>query len=103
MNFYQNPAPTPFVTVGNTGLHQPQLQQSIKSHLSQEQYIAELENRLRALWDKCDGDRKHYMDRIKRLEEVGDEMLNWLTDDSISVEKLRLIANAWRKAKEAKL
>ena len=52
MNFYQNPAPTPFVTVGNTGLHQPQLQQSIKSHLSQEQYIAELENRLRALWDK---------------------------------------------------
>ena len=42
-------------------------------------------------------------ERIKRLEEVGDEMLNWLTDDSISVEKLRLIANAWRKAKEAKL
>ena len=41
-------------------------------------------------------------DRIKRLEEVGDEMLNWLTDDSISVENLRLIANAWRKAKEAK-
>jgi len=69
MNFYQNPAPTPFVTVGNTGLHQPQLQQSIKSHLSQEQYIAELENRLRALWDKYDGDRNHYMDRIKRLED----------------------------------
>ena len=69
MNFYQNPAPTPFVTVGNTGLHQPQLQQSIKSHLSQEQYIAELENRLRALWDKYEGDRNHYMDRIKRLEE----------------------------------
>ena len=41
--------------------------------------------------------------RIKRLEEVGDEMLNWLTDDGISMENLRLIANAWRKAKEAKL
>ena len=40
--------------------------------------------------------------RIKRLEEVGDEMLNWLTDDGISVENLRLIANAWRKAKEDK-
>ena len=36
---------------------------------------------------------------IKRLEEVGDEMLNWLTDDGISMENLRLIANAWRKAK----
>lgn len=45
MNFYQDPAPTPFVTVGNTGLYQPQLQQSIKSHLLQEQYIDELENR----------------------------------------------------------
>ena len=67
------------------------------------QHVTELENRLRALWDKYDGDRKHYMDRIKRMEEVGDEMLNWLTDDGISVENLRLIANAWRKAKEAKL
>ena len=34
-----------------------------------EEYVIELENRLRALWDKYDGDRKHYMDRIKRLEE----------------------------------
>ena len=42
-------------------------------------------------------------ERIKQMEEVGDEMLNWLTDDGISVENLRLIANAWRKAKEAKL
>ena len=102
MNFYQNPAPTPFVTVGNTGLHQPQLQQSIKSHLSQEQYIAELENRLRALWDKYDGDRKHYMDRIKRLEEVGDEMLSWLPEDGISMKNLRQFENEWHKAKEAK-
>ena len=48
MNFYQDPAPVPFVTVGNTGSHQPQLQQSIKSHLLQEQYTTELKNRLRA-------------------------------------------------------
>jgi len=34
-----------------------------------ENYVTELENRLRALWDKYDGDRKHYIDRIKRLEE----------------------------------
>jgi uncharacterized membrane-anchored protein YhcB (DUF1043 family) len=33
------------------------------------QHVTELENRLRALWDKYDGERQHYMDRIKRLEE----------------------------------
>ena len=35
----------------------------------QKKYINELENRLRDLWDKYDGERKHYMERIKRLEE----------------------------------
>lgn len=45
-------------------------------HLLQEQHIAEIENRLRALWDKYDGDRKHYMARIKRLEEAGDALLS---------------------------
>ena len=39
-------------------------------HLLQDQYITELENRLRALWDKYDGDSKYYMARIKRLESV---------------------------------
>ncbi len=34
------------------------------------QHVTELENRLRALWDKYDGDRNHYMDRIKRLEDA---------------------------------
>ena len=42
------------------------LQNSLRER---EEYITELENRLRALWDKYDGDSKHYMDRIKRLEE----------------------------------
>lgn len=91
MNFYQNPAPTPFVTVGNTGLHQPQLQQSIL----REQYTIELENRLRALWDKYDSDLKYYMDRIRQLEEAGDDMSN-CTDTyeyCIAIKK-------WRKVKE---
>ena len=34
------------------------------------QHVTELENRLRALWDKLEGERKHYEDRIKRLEEA---------------------------------
>jgi hypothetical protein len=38
------------------------------------QYVTELENRLRALWDKLEGERKHYMERIEKLEEAGDAM-----------------------------
>jgi hypothetical protein len=62
-----------------------------------ENYVTELENRLRALWDKYDGERQHYMDRIKRLEEAGDMLcaaaafMGW----HMEIEK-------WRKAKEAK-
>ena len=59
-----------------------------------ENYVTELENRLRALWDKYDGDRKHYMDRIKRLEEAGDAMFPWSE---------RVGQEFWTKAKEAKL
>ena len=60
-----------------------------------ENYVTELENRLRALWDKYDGDRKHYMDRIKRLEEGGDKaILNSYLPDRLAV---------WNEAKEVKL
>ena len=38
------------------------------------QHITQLENRLRALWDKLEGERKHYMERIEKLEEAGDAM-----------------------------
>jgi hypothetical protein len=63
------------------------------------QHVTELENRLRALWDKYDGDCKHYMERIQRLEEAGDKMF-WTLDaeETGSVGK-----EMWRKAKEAKL
>ena len=37
-------------------------------------HVIELESRLRALWDKYDGDRKYYMDRINRLEEAGESV-----------------------------
>ena len=41
-------------------------------------------------------------ERIKRMEEVGDEMLSWLPEDGISMKNLRQFENEWRKAKEAK-
>ena len=59
------------------------------------QHVTQLENRLRALWDKLEGERKHYMERIQRLEEAGDAMVNEGWNEPH-------LANAWRKAKEAK-
>jgi uncharacterized coiled-coil protein SlyX len=38
------------------------------------QHVTQLENRLRALWDKLEGERKYYMERIEKLEEAGDAM-----------------------------
>ena len=65
-----------------------------------ENYVTELENRLRALWDKYDGDRKHYMERIKLLEEAGDALYEgWI---GYGFTKDKHLA-AWRKAKEDKL
>ena len=87
------------------------------------QHVTQLENRLRALWDKLEGERKYYMEqicrleeesefrwklaqsaigsceemssRIKRLEGVGDEVvINYV--NSLSAFEM------WRKAKEAK-
>ena len=39
--------------------------------------------------------------RIKRLEEAGDELLMWLGED-ISESNGQLLQDAWNKAKEAK-
>lgn len=52
--------------MSNFHLHEIQtLQNSLRER---EEYVTELENRLRVLWDKYDGERTHYMERIKRLE-----------------------------------
>jgi len=65
------------------------------------QHVTELENRLRALWDKLEYERKHYMDRIKRLEEAGDAMAAWLLDPR-NLGGGSSMASQWYKAKEAK-
>lgn len=56
-------------------LHLQEIESLQNSLREREKYVTELENRLRALWDKLEGERKHYMNRIKRLEEVGDEVV----------------------------
>lgn len=79
-----------------SNFHLQEIQSLQNSLREREEYVTELENRLRALWDKYDGDRKHYMDRIKRLEDAGDYLcaaaafMGW--HDKIE---------AWNKAKES--
>jgi len=69
------------------------------------QHITELENRLRALWDKLEGERKYYEDRIKRLEEAGNNLLwNFCPEyTSDFTESQSDALKQWNKAKEAKL
>ena len=76
-----------------SNFHLREIQSLQNSLREREEDVTELENRLRALWDKYEGDRKHYMDRIKRLEEVGDKMEIYC--DTI-------LARDWKEAKEAK-
>jgi hypothetical protein len=40
-------------------------------------------------------------ERIKRLEEAGDELLDWIGSD-VSDANRKLIIDSWHKAKEAK-
>ena len=63
------------------------------------QYIEELEGRLRVLWDKLEGERKHYNERIKRLEEAGDV----LAQRAENLGLLPMALEGWIQAKEAKL
>lgn len=46
-------------------------------------------------------ERSKAEDRIKRLEEAGDELLDWIGPD-VSGSNRKLLANAWQRAKEAK-
>jgi hypothetical protein len=55
--------------------------------------VTQLENRLRALWDKLEYERKHYMEQVRRLEEAGDALAN-------NHNPFTFID--WQKAKEAK-
>lgn len=65
------------------------------------QHATELQNRLRALWDKYDADLRYYRQRVTSLEAAGDELLSWLTD-CVSDSNRQLLLNAWKQAKEAK-
>jgi DNA anti-recombination protein RmuC len=66
---------------------------------AEKQHVTELENRLRALWDNLEYERKHYMEQIRRLEEAGNAMCKEFAAFCPLGSKTR---DKWRKAKESK-
>jgi vacuolar-type H+-ATPase subunit I/STV1 len=81
-------------------LHLQEIESLQSSLRERQEYVTQLENRLRALWDKIEGERKFYDQRIKRLEEAGDALYEgWI---GYGFTKDKHLA-AWRKAKEDKL
>lgn len=61
------------------------------------EHVTELENRLRALWDKLEGERNYYTERINRLAQAGDCLLSHRNSTDYH-EKVR----EWDKAKKDK-
>ena len=59
-----------------------------------QEYVTQLENRLRALWDKYDVDSKHYHEKIYRLEEAGNNLARFCVA-GFDIDR-------WNQAKEAK-
>jgi len=55
------------------------LQNSLRKR---EKCVTELENRLRALWDKLEGERKFYDQRIRELEIAGNAMYEFINPPS---------------------
>ena len=73
-------------------LHLQEIESLQNSLREREKYVTELENRLRALWDKLEGERKYYMEQINRTEpfinrfldpeDLGYAVNNYVRDDA---------------------
>jgi len=55
-------------------LHLQEIESLQNSLREREKYVTELENRLRALWDKLEGERKYYMEHLQLNEELISEI-----------------------------
>lgn len=101
------------VTVGNLvemmrGTPPPTWEQTCldldKKLADSRQHVTQLENRLRALWDKLEYERKHYMEQVRRLEEAGNNLLwNFCPEyTSDFTESQSDALKQWNKAKEVR-
>jgi hypothetical protein len=68
------------------------------------EHVTELENRLRALWDKLEGERKFYDQRIRELEIAGNAMYTFINPPSPSMRTIRMdnLLQGWDDAKIGK-
>ena len=55
-------------------LHLQEIESLQNSLREREKYVTELENRLRALWDKLEYERKHYMEHLQLNKELVSEI-----------------------------
>ena len=78
-------------------LHLQEIESLSKSLKEREKYVTELENRLRALRDKLEGERNYYTERINRLAQAGDCLLSHRNSTDYH-EKVR----EWHKANKDK-
>lgn len=62
--------------------HLQEIETLSNSLRKREKHVTELENRLRALWDKYDAELKHCVQMIGRLENAGNEMYKFINPPS---------------------
>jgi uncharacterized coiled-coil protein SlyX len=88
--------------------HDRSIEEIQKKLTDANQHVTELENRLRALWDKLEGERKYYNEHIRQLEIAGNAMYDFINPPSPSMRTTRMdnLLQGWDDAKigkEAKL
>jgi len=85
-------------------LHLQEIESLSNSLREREKYVTELENRLRALWDKLEGERKFYDERIRELEIAGNAMYTFINPPSPSMRTIRMdnLLQGWDDAKIGK-
>jgi len=85
-------------------LHLQEIESLSNSLREREKHVTELENRLRALWDKLEWERKFYDERIRELEIAGNAMYAFINPPSPSMRTIRMdnLLQGWDDAKIGK-
>ena len=85
-------------------LHLQEIESLQSSLRERQEYVTQLENRLRALWDKLEGERKFYDQRIREIEIAGNAMYAFINPPSPSMRTIRMdnLLQGWDDAKIGK-
>jgi hypothetical protein len=85
-------------------LHLQEIESLQSSLRERQEYVTQLENRLRALWYKLEGERKFYDQRIRELEIAGNAMYAFINPPSPCMRTSRMdnLLQGWDDAKIGK-